>query len=132
MICFISLDYDITAASAMGRKGFLGAYRQVGSCHMLNPIICHSAPCYLHKTFFAVNGPEEAHQHEARWISQVTKTDSIHTGVPEELCVKLQTCRSGHVNYHYGLTICQFTGTAVMQLPSKGNARRSWELRVGE
>lgn len=59
MMCFISLDYDITAASAMGRKGFLGAYRQVGSCHMLNPIIYHSASRYLHKAFLAVNRSEE-------------------------------------------------------------------------
>lgn len=95
-MCFISLDYDITAASAMGRKGFLGAYRQVGSCHMLNPIICHSASCYLPKTFFAVNRSEEVHQYEAKWISEVTKTDSIHTRVLNELCevadVQVRAC----------------------------------------
>lgn len=62
MMCFISLDYDITAASAMGTKGFLGAYRQVRLWHMLNPIICYSATSYLHQTFFGVNKSEEVHQ----------------------------------------------------------------------
>lgn len=63
MMCFVSLDYDITAASAMGSKGFLGAYRQVGLCHMLNPIICHSATYYLHQTCFVVNKSEEVDQY---------------------------------------------------------------------
>lgn len=63
MMCFISLDYDITAPSAMGTKGFLGAYRQVGLCPMLNLIICHSATCCLQQTFFVVNKSEEVHQY---------------------------------------------------------------------
>lgn len=62
MMCFISSDDDITAASAVGTKGFLGAYRQVGLCPMLNPIICHSATSYLHLIFFVVNKSEEVHQ----------------------------------------------------------------------
>lgn len=68
MVCFISLDYDIAASSAMGRKGLFGAYRQVGSCHVLNPIICHAAACYLHKILLTVNRPEEMYQLEVnRW-----------------------------------------------------------------
>lgn len=50
MVYFISLDDNITASSTVGRKGFLGAHRQVRSSPILNPLICHAASCYLHKT----------------------------------------------------------------------------------